>query len=355
MVLLVAGRSIGIRDRILVQEGFHPGSPRDFRSLIRNVFIFTFSIEFIGFILLFLGFAASHPLSRAAASAFFHSVSAFCNAGFSVYSDSLMSFRGNILVNLTVIGLVVLGGLGFLVIQEVLKVVRAALKKEKTRLSLHTKLVLLATLFLIAGGFLLFFFLEARGSLDGLTGKEKILACLFQVVTPRTAGFNTLDLTSLGTATVMLMMMLMFIGASPGSTGGGVKTSTFGVILAFIRSRIAGRDSVHLFYRNVPAENITRAFSVVLLALSLIFVVSFVVLLNQPGTQMREVVFEVVSAFGTVGLSLGITPELSPLSKLMLILTMYAGRVGPLTLLYAFSRRRAAGKFEYVEENVMIG
>jgi trk system potassium uptake protein TrkH len=214
---------------------------------------------------------------------------------------------------------------------------------------------LTVTSLLIAGSFLLFFLLETRGALQDLTWKEKILASLFQIVTPRTAGFNTMDLASLGTAAVLLLMLLMFIGASPGSTGGGVKTSTFGVVLAFLRSKIAGRESVHLFYRNIPPDNVTKAFTVISLALSLIFIVAFVVLLNQPGMLMKEVFFEVFSGFGTVGLSLGITSGLSSLSKVMIILAMYAGRVGPLTLLLAFSRRRAIGKFEYVEENVMIG
>lgn len=355
MVLLAAGRSITIGDRILVQEGFHPGSPRDFRSLIRNVFFFTFSIELIGFGALFFGFLKSHPWPRAAYSALFHSISAFCNAGFSVYSDNLMSYRGNILVNLTVIGLIILGGLGFLVIHEVLGAFPSLLRRAKVQWSLHTKMVLTVTSLLIAGPFLIFLFLEGRGSLQGLTWKEKILASLFQIITPRTAGFNTMDLTTLGTATVLLLMLLMFIGASPGSTGGGVKTSTFGVVLAFLRSKIARRDSVHLFYRNIPADNVIKAFTVIALALSLIFAVAFVVLFNQPGLLMKEVFFEVFSGFGTVGLSLGITAGLSSLSKVMIILIMYAGRVGPLTLLYAFSRRRAIGKFEYVEENVMIG
>jgi len=147
----------------------------------------------------------------------------------------------------------------------------------------------------------------------------------------------------------------MFIGASPGSTGGGVKTSTFGVILAFIRSKIAARDSVHLFYRTIPQNNVVRAFTVISLAMSLIFLAGFVILVSQPGMLMKEVFYEVFSGFGTVGLSLGITPELNSVNKSMIILVMYIGRIGPLTLLLAFSRRRALGKYEYVEESVLIG
>jgi len=355
LILFAAGRKISITDRVLVQEGYHPGISWDFRSLIKNIFIFTFIIEFSGFVLLFLRFREDSDLPEALYSALFHSVSSFCNAGFSVYSDSLMSYRDDILVNITVISLIILGGLGFLVIREVLRASRGLIRGAKIRLSLHSKLVLSLTVVLIIGSFILFLLLEGNGAMRNFTLKEKILASLFQVVTPRTAGFNTMDLTALGPASVLLLIMLMFIGASPGSTGGGVKTSTFGVVLAFVRSRIAARESVHLFFRNIPQENIVRAFTLIALSMNLIFFSSLIIFVNQPQLVMKDVFFEVFSGFGTVGLSLGITPHLSSLSKTMIIITMYAGRIGPLTLLYAFSRRRAVGKFEYVEERVMIG
>jgi trk/ktr system potassium uptake protein len=355
MVLLAAGRSITISDRILVQEGYHPGSPRDFRALVKSVFLFTGAIEGAGFILLSLRFLQDEPWTRALFSGLFHSVSAFCNAGFSVYSDNLMGFRSDILVNLTVAHLIIFGGLGFLVIGEMSQATVGLLNGKKIKLSLHSKLVLTTTTVLIVGSFFLFLALESGGALRSFPWKDKLLASFFQVVTPRTAGFNTIDLTKLGTAAVLLHIFLMFIGASPGSTGGGVKTSTFGVVVAFIRSKIAARDSVHLFYRTVPQNNIVKAFTVMALSISLVFVVGFVVLVSQPNMLIKEVLYEVFSGFGTVGLSLGITPQLNAVSKTMIILVMYAGRIGPLTLLLAFSRRRALGKFEYVEENVLIG
>jgi trk system potassium uptake protein TrkH len=298
-----------------------------------------------------LRFRRDLPLSKALFASLFHSISAFCNAGLSVFSNNLMSYRGDILVNLTFVFLIILGGLGFIVLQELKGYISGRIKREKKQVSLHSKLVFVVTSALIVGAFGIFLALEWNSSMALFTLKEKILASLFQVVTPRTAGFNTMDLAPLGTATVLLM----FIGASPGSTGGGVKTSTFGVVLGFVRSKITARDSVHLFYRTIPRDNIIKAFAVISLSLSLIFVSSFIVLANQPTMLMKEVLFEVFSGFGTVGLSLGITTSLSSLSKVVLVLTMYAGRIGPLTLLYAFSRRRALGKFEYVEERVMIG
>jgi trk system potassium uptake protein TrkH len=355
MVLLAAGRSITINDRILVQEGYHPGSPHNFKALIKNIFLFTAIIEGAGFVLLFLRFLQDHPWPGALFSGLFHSVSGFCNAGFSVYSDSLMGFRGDVFINLVMAHLIILGGLGFLVIGEVVKAGSGLLKGTKRKLSLHSKMVLTSTTILIFGSFFIFLALEKDQALRSFSWKDKILASFFQVVTPRTAGFNTIDLTTLGTAAVLLLMLLMFIGASPGSTGGGVKTSTFGVVLAFIRSKVAARDSTHLFYRTIPQDNVVRAFTLISLSLGLIFIAGFVVLINQPGMLMRDVFFEVFSGFGTVGLSLGITSRLSVLSKIMVILLMYAGRIGPLTLLLAFSRRRALGKYEYIEERVLIG
>ncbi len=355
MVLLAAGRSITINDRILVQEGYHPGSPRSFKSLVKNIFVFTVIIEGSGFVLLSLRFLRDHPWPRALYSGLFHSVSGFCNAGFSVYSDSLMGFRGDVFVNLVMAHLIILGGLGFLVIGETVKAGSRFSRGMKLRLSLHSKMVLISTTILIFGSFFLFLALEKDRALQSFSWKDKILASFFQAVTPRTAGFNTVDLTTLGTATILLLMLLMFIGASPGSTGGGVKTSTFGVVLAFVRSKVAARDSVHMFYRTIPSDNVVKALTLIALSLSLVFVAGFVVLVNQPGILLRDVFFEVFSGFGTVGLSLGITSRLSALSKIMVILMMYAGRIGPLTLLLAFSRRRALGKFEFIEERVLIG
>jgi len=355
MVLLAAGRKISLTERIVVQEGFHPGFPQDIKALIKNILFFTISIELIGFVLLFLRFLKVHAWPRALFSGLFHAVSAFCNAGFSVFSNSLMDYRGDILVNLTVISLIVLGGLGFLVIRDTGGCLLRVCRGTKAHLSLHSKVVLSVSGVLVGGAFLFFLMLEWNRGLAPLPLKEKILGSLFQVVTPRTAGFNTIDLATLGPATILLLLLLMFIGASPGSTGGGVKTSTFGVLLAFLRARVKARDSVHLFFRTIPQENVTRAFTIILLSLSLIFISSLVILIQQPETVMRNAVFEVFSAFGTVGLSLGLTPHLDALSKIVIVLTMYAGRVGPLTLLYAFSRRKALGKYDFVEERVMIG
>ncbi len=355
LILLVAGKRISIKDRIIIQQGFHHGAPKDFKSLIKNIFLYALTLEAAGTLSLFLRWQKDFPWQKALSYSVFHSISALCNAGFSLFSRSFISYRSDTWINITLFLLIILGGMGFLALQEMKEVFSGVLRRRKTKISLHTKLVLTLTSFLVVFSFVLFLAIEWNHSLKMFTLKEKIFSSIFQVVTPRTAGFNTMDLNSLSFSAVLLLIMLMFIGASSGSTGGGVKTSTIGVILGFLKSKITARDSVNLFRRTLPLESVMKAFTVITLALCVIFFSSFILLLTQPVASMKEALFEVFSAFSTVGLSLGITPKLSSLGKIVIILTMYIGRIGPLTLLYAFSRQKAYGRFEYVEETVMIG
>ncbi len=355
LILLVAGKRISIKDRIIIQQGFHHGAPKDFKSLIKNIFLYALTLEAAGTLSLFLRWQKDFPWQKALSYSVFHSISALCNAGFSLFSRSFISYRSDTWINITLFLLIILGGVGFLALQEMKEVFSGVLRRRKTKISLHTKLVLTLTSFLVVFSFVLFLAIEWNHSLKMFTLKEKIFSSIFQVVTPRTAGFNTMDLNSLSFAAVLLLIMLMFIGASSGSTGGGVKTSTIGVILGFLKSKITARDSVNLFRRTLPLESVMKAFTVITLAICVIFFSSFILLLTQPVASMKEALFEVFSAFSTVGLSLGITPKLSGLGKIVIILTMYIGRIGPLTLLYAFSRQKAYGRFEYVEETVMIG
>jgi len=355
LILLVAGKRISIKDRIIIQQGFHHGAPKDFKSLIKNIFLYALTLEAAGTLSLFLRWQKDFPWQKALSYSVFHSISALCNAGFSLFSRSFISYRSDTWINITLFLLIILGGMGFLALQEMKGVFSGVLRRRKTKISLHTKLVLTLTSFLVFFSFVLFLAIEWNHSLKMFTLKEKIFSSIFQVVTPRTAGFNTMDLNSLSFSAILLLIMLMFIGASSGSTGGGIKTSTIGVILGFLKSKITARDSVNLFRRTLPLESIMKAFTVITLAMCVIFFSSFILLLTQPVASMKEAIFEVFSAFSTVGLSLGITPKLSSLGKIVIILTMYIGRIGPLTLLYAFSRQKAYGRYEYVEETVMIG
>jgi trk system potassium uptake protein TrkH len=355
LILLVSGKKISFKDQILIQEGYHPSGSKSVKELIKNIFVYSIVMESFGILILFLRWRGDFLGPQALFQSLFHSVSAFCNAGFSLFSDSFVAYRSDTVVNLTLLSLIVLGGLGFLVLQEIKLVFTSRIKKKKLHLSLHSRLVVTVTLVLIIVSGLLFLILEWNSSMGGFTLKEKLLSSFFQVITARTAGFNTMDLNSLGFAVISLLIFLMFIGASPGSTGGGIKTSTIGVLTAFLKSKIQARESVNMFRRTLPLDVVTKAFTLVILSISVIFVASFLLFLTQPGATMRTIFFEAFSAFGTVGLSLGITPELTDASKIILTLTMYIGRIGPLTLLYAFSRAKAYGRFEYSEETVMIG
>jgi len=355
LVLLMAGKKISIKDRIIIQEGFHHSSSRNVKSLILNIVLFTFTVELSGAVLLFIRWKNKYSGLKAAFISIFHSVSAFCNAGFSLFSNSLESFRFDHWINAVIILLIVLGGLGFLVHLEGKEILQGLRARKRIRMTLHTKMVLVVTGVLIFLSWALFLVMEWNRALQGYTFDEKLMTSLFQIITPRTAGFNTLNLSSLSHATIFLFLGMMFIGASPGSTGGGIKTSTVGVIGAFMKSKISARESINVFKRTLPLDLVTKAFTVLSLSVSIIFISSLILFLVQPETTMINVFFEVFSAFGTVGLSLGLTPGLGTAGKIVIILTMYVGRIGPLTLLLAFSRRSSYGRYEYVEESVMIG
>lgn len=354
-ILMTAGRRVSLKDKLVVEGTFRPSGISDFPTLLRDVFLFTFSFEFLGAALLLPKFKAGTSFPRALVLSVFHSVSAFCNAGFSLFSDNLKAFRGDLLANLVMMFLIISGGLGFFVLQEIKLAIRHGIRKERVKFSLHTKFVAAVTLGIIITGAVLIFLLEYHRGLAGLPLKDRILASIFQVVSARTAGFNTLDIESLSAASILLLIFIMFVGASPGSTGGGVKTTTFGLIFAFLRSRLQGIEVTQIFSRGIKNADIIKAYTLVSLALSLAFASTAALLIIQPELVLKEALFEVVSAFGTVGLSLGITPQLHPLSKLVLIVTMYLGRIGPLTMLYAFSRVKPAGHYQFVEESLMVG
>ncbi len=355
LIVLAARRRISVRERLLIQSSFHPGIPKDLPSLVRSIFLFTLAIEAAGAALLFVWFRPAFGAARAAWPAVFHSVSAFCNAGFSLFSDSLSGYRGHAGLILTMAALIVLGGIGFPVLSETRAILAERRRGRRVRTSLHFKLVVTVTLILVAGAAVAFFLLEGPFSMSGLPAGERALASLFQSVTARTAGFNSVDIPTVAPASVLLLLFLMFVGASPASTGGGVKTSTAAFLVLLVRARVAARDTVSVFHRSFAAELVLRAFTLIALALGVIILATMVLLVAQPEIGLRDALFEMVSAFGTVGLSMGVTPALGPFGKIVVCLTMFTGRVGPLTLLYALSRREARGRFEYAEESVLIG
>jgi trk system potassium uptake protein TrkH len=340
-------------------------TPREgIRRLVRYVLTFTLATEGVGALVLWLRFREQFPPGEAAWQSLFHAVSAFCNAGFSLLPDSLVRYRGDLLVNLAVTGLVVVGGLGFLVNMEAWDHVRLRLRRAPTRaLTLHARLVLAVTAALLLGATAAFLALEWNNVLRGLPPGERVLAAWFQSVAPRTAGFNTVDFGRVSSDTLFLTIFLMFVGASPGSTGGGIKTTTFGLLVVLVVARWRGHGRASLFHRTVPHAVMDRALSLALLAWALVsLAIGLLVAVETRGVPAAEaeprfiaLMFEAVSAFGTVGLSTGITPSLSAAGKLVIIVLMYAGRVGPLTLVLAVGPRALRGRFRYAEENVMVG
>lgn len=355
LIILSTGRKISIKDRLLIQTSYYQGSPRDVKSLLRHIIGLTFFIEAGGAVILFPFFNQKMSAQEAAWSAIFHSVSAFCNAGFSVFSDSLNSYRGHVGVNLTIIMLIIIGGIGFPVLYETRNLILMRPAGKKFNFSLHTKIVILTTSILIIFSSLFIYLYESSRSFKAFPQKEKILASLFLAITPRTAGFVTVEPVILTSSTIMLILILMFIGASPGSTGGGVKTTTLAVLFFYLKAKIKARQSTEVFRRSLPQPVLINALTLFFLGFGAIFLAAAGLLLSQPLLNLKEALFESFSAFGTVGLSLGITQGLTFAGKLIIIFTMYLGRVGPLNILYSISRESGPCRYQYAEENVLIG
>jgi len=359
---------VGAKGRWIINETLMHTPVGSWRELIRGVVVLTLVIEALGAVLLALALVPRLGWGTGLYSAVFHSVSAFCNAGFSLFPDNLVGFRADPLVNTTIIALIILGGIGFLVIREVMAWIGARIRhlrrprRRHIRISLHGKVVLVTSVFLIFYGAVLIGWLERDNALAGMPFLEGMWTALFQSVSARTAGFNTVDLGAFRSPTLFLVMFLMFVGASPGSAGGGVKTTCLALFFAVFYSRLKGTPHVSLFHRTIPDELVTKALALVLLACILIGCALFALLLAQSPDLAHEnpreflvCAFEAVSAFGTAGLSIGMTGKLNPLGKWIIILLMFVGRVGLLTMAFAIAGRTRRFPTRYAEENVMIG
>lgn len=349
------GRAFEMRDRVAMQDVLDVGSQEELYALIIDIIKYTFFIELWGAIILTLGLTfEGFDFGTAIYYGLFHSVSAFCNAGLSMFDNSFENFATRPFIHGTLAILITLGGLGFVVLKELRRVIAEG--KSFVRISIHTRVVLTTSLFLTAAGAIFIFFSEFLHALDNYTIWQKIQIALFQSITLRTAGFNTIPLGNLHTYTIYVMILFMFIGASPGSTGGGVKTTTLAILFKSMKASLYGENDVTLFNRRVAPSVVVK--STALIFISIVLVSFFVlVMLNLENDQpFLTVVFEVVSAFGTVGLSLGISPFLGMMGKLTIIMVMLIGRIGPLTLLLALSSKgQVSGRVEYPDGRVMIG
>jgi trk system potassium uptake protein len=347
------GKKISLKDRLLLQESLNNLSIDGIVRLVKRVLIFTAIIEIIGAIILSIRFSYDMSVGKAVYYGIFHSISNFNNAGFDLMGEfrSLTPYVSDPTVTLTVCALIILGGIGFIVMNEVYEY------RETRRLSVHSKVVLVTSFILTIGGTMLIFLFEFGNdkTLQPLSPIGKILGALFQSVTARTAGANTLNIPDLTHPTLFLTIILMFIGASPGSTGGGIKTTTFATLLGTVWSQVKGKEDVVLFRRRIVTEIILKALTVTVSGLFLVIGITMLLTITETGKDFLMILFEVNSAFATVGLSMGLTPELSPIGRMLIIFTMFAGRVGPLTVAFAIAKRRKPVPYRHPQGKIMIG
>jgi trk system potassium uptake protein TrkH len=358
LVFSIFGRGLSLVSRaILAQSLAGVGYWEDFWPLLRLVVRFTAAAELLGTMLLFARWQPELGTERAAWSAVFHSVSAFCNAGFSLFRDNLMGWTGDGFVNLVICGLIIAGGLGYLVVLDMF-----ARFRHPSQLSLHSKIVLLASgLLIVAGAFFIWMF-EREHTLAGLPPAHQFWASVFQSVTCRTAGFNTLDIGKMTHDSLFLMTILMFIGGSPGSCAGGIKTSTFSVLVMVAWHRLRHHRNVNAFRRTLSPQTVENAVGITMAALAVVLVATFLLLMAEESRFADErfggfigYLFETVSALGTVGLSTGVTATLGAASRLLIAAVMFLGRLGPLSVATSFAREDPATDWRYAEEDVMVG
>lgn len=346
-------KKVSLRNLKMVRSFYLDSIEFKAQHILRNILMLTFGIESAGTLLLYLHFRGS-MVSGSFFQALFHSVSAFCNAGFSLNSDSLVGYQSDPYVLIVIMLLIILGGLGFLVFHDMARVAR----KERLRLSLHTRLVLKTTGILILFGMITFFLLEYDGVHAGMSLTDKLLNSLFQAVTPRTAGFNAIDESSLSAASRVITVFLMFIGGSPASIAGGIKTTTFAIVFLAMLKDVNWTGRLRIKDRMIPSAQVTRAMMFLGKAFSLLGMSIFLLTITEmsfgSSTDFFDIFFESVSAFGTVGLSTGLTPHLSTAGKLVIIVTMFAGRVGLISLTIPLFTDHA-DTVDYPEEEVLIG
>ena len=366
MIFVLLGKKITLKDRLIMQEALSQDTTAGIVKFTKQIVKGTFIVEGVGALLLAIKFVPEYGVLKGLWYSVFHSISAFCNAGFDIIGhENLTPYRGSIIVNMTVMSLIILGGLGFGVWMDVIHGFKMKLQAKNKftwkqifhRLTLHTKLVLVISSYLIVIGFIFFFIAEYRNAetLGLLTFKDKILAALFQSVSPRTAGFNTIALDAMRDASKFMTIILMFIGGSPAGTAGGIKTIAVGILVLCAISTIKGKDSTEVFERRIPAKAILRSLAVIMIALGVVLGITIILSFTEDA-QFIDLLFEATSGFATVGLTLGITPSLSFIGKIIIIMDMFIGRLGPVTMAVAIIIRQGNHKntIQYPEEKVIV-
>jgi trk system potassium uptake protein len=358
-LLLLLGRRFGLKDKIALQQSLDKSGLSGVVQLVQSILATTILFELTGVFLLMSVFVPEFGFQNGLWSSVFHSINAFNNAGFSLYSDSLIRYINSPMINFTIGGLIIFGGIGYQVIMELYLWLRDRFNKSQicTVFSLNFKVVTSTTAVLLILGMLGFLVLEYNNpeTFGSLNFAQKLMAAWFQSVTPRTAGFNTIDIGKMSEAALFLTIALMFVGASPGSTGGGIKTTTFRILFSCTAAVLEGQEEVECYQRQIPPALILKTISVMFGSLMVVIVSATLVELANPELKFIQVLFEAVSAFGTVGLSTGITAKISAIGKLVLIATMYVGRVGVLLLMSATVGDPKPRNFKYAEESLLVG
>ncbi len=359
ILLLLLGAKFGLRDKVAIQQALDRTGIHDSAQLIRSIIALTLIFEISGVFLLLPVFTPKYPLNEALWYAIFHSINSWNNAGFSLFKDSFIGYQTSVLLNLVVTGLVLFGGIGYGVILELFIWSRDRIERNPKKMifSLNFKVVVSTTIALLILGTIAFFLIEVKNpaTFGALSLPNQILTAWFQAVTPRTAGFNTIDISKMTTAGLFLTIALMFIGASPGGTGGGIKTTTFRVLTSCTKAILQGKEEVFLYERSVDISLILKAVGVAVGSVATVILATILIALTDPKVSLIQILFEVVSAFATVGLSTGITASITAAAKLILVMTMYIGRVGILLLMAALLGDPKPSLVRYPEENLIVG
>ena len=352
-IAVLLGKKITLRDRLIMQEAMNTFKIEGLIKMLQYVLGFTIIIQLAGAVLLSTQFIPQLGLSKGIFFSIFHSVSAFCNAGFDLNGNfnSLTGYANNSIILLTLSFLIIIGGLGFTVIIELYNF------QKKKKLSINSKIVLLVTGTLIIIGTILMLCFEYKNpeTLGMMNAKDKLLNAYFAAVTPRTAGFNSISTDSMSMAGKFITIILMFIGGSPGSTAGGLKTTTVGILVLTVICVLKGREETEAFGRRFSKETVYKSFTIVAVGVMWVVIVTLMLTILEPQHSFINLFYEAASAFGTAGLSTGVTQSIGGLSKILLIMSMYIGRVGPLTVLFAIINRNKKKGYKYPEGKILIG
>lgn len=356
LIALVLGRKITLKERLLIQQSLNSFNIQGLVKMSKYILIFTFSLEAMGAAIMSIEFIPQFGFSKGLFYSIFHSVSAFCNAGIDLIGNgrSLTPYSNNPIIILTVSALVITGGLGFYVWQEIYSLRKF---KDIKKISLHSKVVITMTSFLLVSATILFFLFEFSNpaTMKNMTVGNKLLSSFFASVVPRTAGFNSISLPDMTGSSKFLTIALMFIGGAPGSTAGGIKITTIAVIIMTVVSVIKGREDTEIYNRTIKKDLVYKAIVIVVINVLLVLISSMILGITERGESLENIFFECVSAFGTVGLSLGLTAKLSIVGKLIITIIMFCGRVGGLTIILSMINRKMPKNIKYPEDKMLIG